>query len=194
MTPSSIAPGDDLAAEPAQARVHRLLGLHVADAADPVVHQGEHVEGWPLRASSSRQVTLEEIAALAAEQDRVRLSPMDWFRSAADVAISALVGHGLADPGLARRWASAYASLGAASRGARSLVARGRGVRIAKVGHGARTSAVMPGGLGGPDRVGDLAGAPQRRHRGCPAAARKHRPAWLCRSTRGRSTWPGISA
>ena len=50
--------------------VHRLLGLHVADVADPVVHQGEHGEAGRAGLLEPAQVALEEVAALAAEQHR----------------------------------------------------------------------------------------------------------------------------
>jgi hypothetical protein len=63
-----VALGHHIAAEPAQAAVHRRLGLHVADLADPVVHQGEHGEAGRAGLLEPPQVTLEEVAALAAEQ------------------------------------------------------------------------------------------------------------------------------
>jgi hypothetical protein len=48
---------------------YRLLGLHVADVADPVVHQGEHGEAGRAGLLEPAQVALEEVAAFAAEQD-----------------------------------------------------------------------------------------------------------------------------
>ena len=50
--------------------MHRRLGLHVADLADPVVHQGEHGEAGRAGFPEPPQVALEEVAALAAEQHR----------------------------------------------------------------------------------------------------------------------------
>ena len=46
------------------------LGLHVADVADPVVHQGEHGEVYRAGLLEPSQVALEEVTALAAEQYR----------------------------------------------------------------------------------------------------------------------------
>ena len=65
-----VALGHHVAAEPAQAVVHRRLGLHVTDLADPVVHQGEHGEAGRAGLLEPPQVALEEVAALAAEQHR----------------------------------------------------------------------------------------------------------------------------
>jgi hypothetical protein len=59
-----------VAAEPAQAVVHRRLGLHVTDLADPVVHQREHGEAGRAGLLEPPQVAFEEVAALAAEQHR----------------------------------------------------------------------------------------------------------------------------
>ena len=65
-----VALGHHVAAEPAQAAVHRRLGLHVAELVDPVVHQGEHGDAGRAGLLEPPQVALEEVAALAAEQHR----------------------------------------------------------------------------------------------------------------------------
>ncbi len=48
--------------------MHRRLGLHVADLAGPVVHQGEHGDAGRAGLLQTPQVAVEEVAALAAEQ------------------------------------------------------------------------------------------------------------------------------
>ncbi|HEY2264165.1 MAG TPA: hypothetical protein VGI96_16195 [Streptosporangiaceae bacterium] len=63
-----VAFGHRVAAEPAQAAVHRRLGLHVAEFVDPVVHQGEHGDAVRPGFFQPPQVALEEVTALAAEQ------------------------------------------------------------------------------------------------------------------------------
>jgi hypothetical protein len=64
-----VAFGHHIAAEPAQPAVHRRLGLHVAELVDPVVHQGEHGDAVRPGFRQPPQVALEEVTALAAEQD-----------------------------------------------------------------------------------------------------------------------------
>jgi hypothetical protein len=65
-----VAFGHRVAAEPAQAAVHRRLGLRVAELVDPVVHQGEHRDAVRSGCFQPLQVALEEVTALAAEQHR----------------------------------------------------------------------------------------------------------------------------
>ena len=74
-----VALGDHGTAEPAQAAMHRRLGLHVADLVDPVVHQGEHGDAGRAGLLQTPQVAVEEVAALAAEQHHGLSDTRGWF-------------------------------------------------------------------------------------------------------------------
>src|SRR3984957_9936358 len=65
-----VALSHDVAAEVSQAAMNRVLGLHVADVVDPVMHQRQRGRARRPRFLQRLQPALEEVAALAAEQDR----------------------------------------------------------------------------------------------------------------------------
>ena len=125
----------------------------------------------------------------------MRPSPMDRFRSAADVATSAPASATAWRIPASWRWVSAYASPARKSRCARSPVA-GSGRRTAKSATAARTSAVMPAAWAARTASATAARA-QRRHRGMPGrqAGQETPPRVAVQINTGQiHLGPGISA
>ena len=158
-----VALGHHVPAEPAQAAVHRRLGLHVAELIDPVMNQGEH--GDPVRAGflEPAQVTLEEVAALAAEQHHGAPVPGGPFQVGRRGGYpGAGLGRGRPDP------VQLAAVVGVRLPGAEVTV-RAQPLRPVRpqhreVGHGRQVHRGHARGPGGPQRVRDR----RRAQRGAP--------------------------